>query len=181
MIFKKVDVFNTKEMKHTALSIFVFASIFTVVAAPALAATISLSNGGVGQVATNPSQFGIAVCNDGASALAQGVPVTVSTNGQTVALSSANSIAVGSCGYTYLSYSQFGMQAGQTYTVTTTIDPKHTVTSNTNNSAEYSVTVPAQQAAAGPQPDGLTANAAVQFTNPLTAFWNWLMNLFGAH
>lgn len=152
------------------------------IAALALAAGVTLTNGGLGQVAGNTQSFGVAVCNGGASAVSQSVPVTVSSNGQTATVSSAAPIAAGVCTYSYVNYGALGMAAGQAYSVSVTIDPNKTVISNSNNQATYSVTVPpATVAAANPgattastQPTSFLATIGAAFANFFTA----LKNLF---
>jgi hypothetical protein len=136
------------------------------------AASLVLTNGGLGQVASNPSQFGVAVCDGGSAAVSQSVPVTVTANGQTATLSSANSIAIGACQYSYVSYSQFNLQAGQTYPVAVSI--------NGGAQANYSMTVPGGTTAAAtqPAPTANTADVNAQSGNIFTAFWHWFVNLF---
>ena len=68
------------------------------------------------------------------------------------------------------------MKAWQTYSANVTINLKHTVISNSDNAASYSVSVPSQ---AGNNAN-LTANAKSQFANPFIAAWNWFMGLLGS-
>jgi hypothetical protein len=143
----------------------------------AMAASLTLTNGGLGQAAANPQEFGVAVCA-GNSALTQSVPVTVSVGSQSATVSSAASIAAGSCEYTYLPYSQLAMQAGQTYTVNVTVDPQHTISANSNNETAYGVTVPTQPVAETAQSKNLTADVASQFPNPFTVVWGWITGFF---
>jgi hypothetical protein len=144
--------------------------------AASFAAGVVLTNGGLGQVASNPSQFGVAVCNGGFATVSQSVPVSIAVNGQTATISSAASIAPGACQYSYVSYDQLGMQAGQTYSATATIDPQASLISNTDNQATYSVTVPGTLAVATqPAP---TADVNAQSGNIFASFWHWLVNLF---
>jgi hypothetical protein len=143
--------------------------------AATFAAGISLNNGGVGQVASNPSQFGISVCNNGSAAVTQSVPVSVSVNGQTATVQSAAPIAGGACAYAYLDYSQFGMQAGNTYSASVTIDPQKTAITNSDNQASYSVAVPG----AGAQGTAGTADVNAQSGNFFTMIFNWFAGLFG--
>lgn len=152
----------------------------TVLAIPAasFAASVTLTNGGLGQVASNPSQFGVAVCNGGTKAISQSVPVSVSVNGQTANISSTASIAAGSCQYSYVPYSELDMQAGKTYSVSATIDPQKTLITNSNNQATYSVTVPGAQSAATQPEMANTADVNAQSGNIFTAFWGWLTRLF---
>jgi hypothetical protein len=71
------------------------------------------------------------------------------------------------------------MQAGQTYSVSVTIDPTHSVISNTNNQATYSVTVPATAtAAATTTTNNGTANVNAQSGNFFTAILHWFESLF---
>lgn len=149
--------------------------IFLAVLVPAVsvAASITLTNGGLGQVASNPSQFGVAVCNGGSVAITQSVPVTVSVNGQVANISSAPSIAVGACEYSYIPYSQLDMQVGQTYSAIVTIN------NNANGQATYSVTVPGAPSAAAAKPSAAnTADVNAQSGNIFTSFWNWLTHLW---
>jgi CARDB len=156
-------------MKKTFATIVAFSAILFLPTLSAFAAGITLTNGGLGQAASTPNQFGVAVCNTGATALSQSVPVSVTVNGQSQTISSASSIAVGACAYAYLPYSQFNMQPGTSYTAQVVIDPGATVISNTNNSASYSITVPGTPA---------TADVSAQSGNIFIAFWNWFKGLF---
>jgi hypothetical protein len=141
----------------------------------ALAAGLTLTNGGLGQTAANPQQFGVAVCAGSGQALSASVPLTVTVGSQSATITSASSITAGACQYSYIPYSQLNMQSGQTYSVNVTIDPQHTLISNSNNTATYSVTVPSQVAAGN---NNLTADASNQLSNPFMAVWNWFIGLF---
>ena len=163
---------NMKRLTVSALGLLAVA-----LPALSLAASITLTNGGLGQIAGNTAEFGIAVCNGGATALSASVPVSVTANGVNASVSSASSIAPGACAYTYLPYSQFNMQAGETYTVAVAIDPNHTAITNANNETSYSVTVPSAAQASQDMQAG-TADVSAQSGNIFTAFWNWLVHLF---
>lgn len=167
--------------KHQAivagLSVVAFA-----MAGVAFAATGSiLTNGGVGQVAGNSQSFGVAVCNGGTTATSLAVPVLVSANGASVTASSEPSIQPDACAYTYVDYSQFGMTAGQTYSVVATIDPGHTVIKNSDNAATYTVTMPSAQMAAAAG-DNTVADQSTNFLATIGAafvnFFASLRNLF---
>jgi hypothetical protein len=159
-----------KNMKGLVISAVGFLAV--VLPALSLAAGVTLTNGGLGQVAGNASSFGVAVCDGGKSALTASVPVSVTANGVSISTNSASNIAAGACEYTYVPYSQFNMQAGNTYTVNVTIDSNHATITNTNNQTSYSVTVPSSATAAG------TADVSAQSGNIFTSFWHWLTNLF---
>lgn len=133
-----------------------------------MAAGVSLVNGGLGQAAGDTNDFGVAVCNHGAQAVAQSVLVSVTANNTTKSVSSAPSISAGACAYSYLPYREFGMAAGKTYAVSVTVDPQQTVTKSDTTS--YSVTVP------GAAQTSQTAN--VSANNPFSAIWNWFTGLF---
>lgn len=141
-----------------------------------MAATSDLTNGGLGQSAGNMQSFGVAVCNSGGKATTQSVQISVTANGETVTIPSAASIKPGACAYSYLDYSQLGMQTGGTYTVTATLDTSHVAT--------YSVTVPG----GNPKPVAVagtnanvkgTANVNAQSGNFFTDIANWFSALFG--
>lgn len=153
-------------------------SVAVAYAGIAFAAGINLYNGGLGQVASNPSQFGVAICNGGKATVAQSVPVAVAVNGQTMTLSSPSSIAASACSYIYSNYSQFGMQAGKSYSVAVTIDPQHTAITNSNNQATYSVQVPSATVGAQTANGADTADVNSQSGNIFIGFWNWLRSLF---
>jgi hypothetical protein len=162
-------------MKKTTAIFFGFAAIILGASATlAFAAGLTLTNGGLGQTTANLQQFGVAVCAGSGQALTTSVPMTVTVGSQSANISSASSIAAGTCQYTYIPYSQFGMQSGQTYSVNVVIDPHQTAISNSNNSATYSVTVPNQSAAN----KNLTADASGQLSNPIAWLWNWFIGLF---
>ena len=147
----------------------------------AFAASVVLTNGGLGQIAGNTQSFGLAVCNGGAVTIAQSVPILVSVNGTTATITSAASIAPGVCEYSYANYNQLGMVAGQTYSVNTTIDPNRTLISNSNNQATYSITVPAAQTAAVTT-GGNTTTGSTNFLGSIgaifTNFFAAIRNLF---
>jgi hypothetical protein len=164
-------------MKQTIIKISTIAGFLFFAAGTSFAASMTLSNGGLGQVATKPSQFGVAVCNKSGTDLAQAVPIIVTTNGESATISSVATIQAGTCSYSYLPYSQLGMTAGQTYSVNVIVDPQHSVSSNSDNATVYTVTVPAQTTAAQPSAN-LTANISSQFPNPLVAVWDWLGSLY---
>lgn len=163
-------------MKQSIARIFGFSILLLAPMVPAFAASVVLTNGGLGQVAGNTQSFGIAVCNKGTQALGQSVPLSVSAAGQVAAIESTAPTPAGSCSYTYVNYSQFGMTAGQTYTVTVTIDPQHTLTSNANNQATYDVTVPGTSA----QAETETQTAASGNNNLLAYLGSVLVNFFSA-
>lgn len=168
-------------MKQTLIKASATTGLFLFAAGTSFAATLTLTNGGLGQVAAQPQQFGVAVCAGATQGLSQSVPVVVTANGKSQTVSSAASVAAGSCEYSYLSYNSFDMQAGNTYSVDVTVDPQHSVSSNANNETAYSVTVPgqaAQAAAVTAQNGNLTANISSQFSNPLVTLWNWLGDLY---
>jgi hypothetical protein len=166
-------------MKKNA-SLFVgFFAILVVGASPSFAASISLnlSNGGLGQSASNPRQFGVAVCNKSGTAITSSVPVSISVGGKSATISSAASIASGQCQYSYVDYAQFDMQPGQTYSVDVAINSQSGAISGASNEAVYSVTVPAQTTAVVNN-NNLTANASAQLSNPFSVVWNWITGLF---
>lgn len=156
-----------------SLIVFLGLSVFAFPATIVFAASRPvLTNGGLGQVAANPDSFGVAVCNGGTQTLTQSVPVSVTTNGQTASVSSAASIKAGGCEYSYLAYSQLGMQAGGTYSVTVTIDSK--------DKATYDITIPSSPVAVAPvaTPVQATANVSDQSGNFFSTIFNWFANLF---
>jgi|GEM_PF-2437709 hypothetical protein len=164
-------------MKKTTAFLFGISAVLLGASANlSLAAGVALTNGGLGQIANSPQQFGIAVCNGGAQALTNSVPVAVVVGDKNATIPSASSIAPKQCAYSYAPYSQFDMQPGQTYSVNVAIDPQHSVITNTDNQATYSVTVPSQEAATNGA--GLTADASDQLSNPFAAVWNWFVGLF---
>jgi len=148
-------------------------------ASVSLAAGAILRNGGLGQIAGNIQNFGVAACNGGTKAVSQSVPISVVSNGATVGILSASPIGAGACTYSYLSYSQFGMQAGKTYPVTVTIDPAHTLATNKDNQTIYSVTVPGVPAASAESADQAkaTADANAQSGSFFSMMGNWLTGL----
>ncbi len=162
-------------MKKILISLASFSALFAVSAMPSFAATFILMNGGLGQAVSNPQQFGVAVCNNSGQTLSAAVPVAVTVGSESATVSAPAPITAGNCQYAYVSYSQLGMQAGTTYTVSVVIDPQHTVSSNAD-ATTYSATVPTQVAVGNN--GSLTANAGAQLSNPLMAVWNWLVHLF---
>jgi hypothetical protein len=114
--------------------------------APAFAASgVALVNSGLGQKSGDVANFGVAVCNNGSQDLVQSVPIVVTANGQTNAVSSPSLLKAGSCNYSYLSYASFNMASGQTYQATVTIDPNRIAATNSDTKATYNVTVPSGQ------------------------------------
>jgi hypothetical protein len=103
----------------------------------ASAAGVILTNGGFGQRSGETAHFGFAVCNGGTVAFSGNVPVTVSANNITQTITVASSIPVASCTYSYLPYATFNMVPGYTYSVSVTIDPQHSVITNTDNQITY--------------------------------------------
>lgn len=164
---------NTKILMVSALGL-----AAAVVPAMLFAANMTLVNGGLGQIASQPTSFGVSVCNQSATALTMPVAILVTTNGKSATVNSVAPIAPGACEYSYLPYSELGMTAGNTYSVIVTIDPNHTVISNTTTqTATYSVTVPGTQTAqvnAGNE----TANVNAQSGNFFSAIWSWIVGLF---
>lgn len=110
---------------------------------PALAASaVVLGHAGIGQKAGDTANFGVAICDNGTQATAGAVPFAVTANGKTVSATVSGPLAAGACQYTYLAYSSFGMTSGSSYSVTVTIDPNQTVTTNVAAPANYMLTVP---------------------------------------
>lgn len=161
---------NMKNMKVLALS--AVGLLAVVLPALSLAAGYTLTNGGLGQIAGNTANFGVAVCNGGKTATTASVPMAVTANGVGITTNSASNIAAGACAYTYLPYSEFNMQAGKAYDVSVAIDPNHTAITNTNNQTSYTVTVPSSTGNAG------TADVNAQSGNLIMKFWSWLTKLF---
>ncbi len=131
---------------------------------PASVATLNLTNGGLGQVAANPQQFGVAVCDNDSQPLTDVVPIHIVVGDQTAVIDSTSSIASGQCEYSYIPYTQFGMEGGKTYAVDVTVSDDHTT---------YSVTVP-------PQPNNatsLTANISNSISGLFSGIWNWVVGL----
>jgi hypothetical protein len=119
------------------------ATSFLVAITPALAApAVLLQHAGVGQKAGDTANFGVAICNNGTQSVPGATPFQVTANGKAVNATVAGPLAAGACKYTYLAYSSFGMTVGNTYSVVVSIDPSHTVTTNTDAPATYSITVP---------------------------------------
>jgi hypothetical protein len=169
-----LSLLTNKSMKNS-LKTLVVASTFVLSAVSVFAAgAASLYNGGLGQAAAKPDNFGVAVCNRDANDSTQSVPVLVAANGRTETISSAASIAAGKCEYTYLAYSDLGMQVGSNYSVTVTVN------NNTADQAVYDITVPTATVAIGVGgANPATANVDQQSGNILTAIWHWFIGLFG--
>lgn len=151
---------------------------FSAVALPAAAfaagaGTPNLYNGGFGQIAGNTQDFGVAVCNGGAATVTQAVPVSVAVGGQTANILSPAPLKPGACAYSYLTYSQLGMQAGASYSVTVTV--------NGASQAVYRITVPGGAAAGAATLNAAngTANANAQFGDFFTMMQNWFKGMFG--
>ena len=141
-------------------------------------AGVNLLNGGFGQAVNDPQNFGVAVCNSGAEILADAVPLSVTVGEHTILTSSVNNLAPSKCEYTYLPYAQAGMETGQTYSVTVTIDSNHTIISSTDNQTTYSITVPGAPVARVAGNDSGTANASAQFGNFFSMLTNWFGGFF---
>lgn len=109
------------------------AALFALTASTAFASAPTLVNGGFGQRTTDESTFGFAICNQGTEDLTAPTPVSVAANGVTVSAQSASPIAAGACGYTYLSYDQFNMIGGHTYSIQVDV---------AGNTQTYTATVP---------------------------------------
>lgn len=163
-------------MKKLVAFILSFATL--VLPAVSFAAGINLYNGGFGQIAGDTQNFGVAVCNGGEKTVDQPALVSVAVAGQTAAVLSASPLPQGSCGYSYLNYSQLGMQAGGTYSVTATIDPGHTLISNSNNQAVYRITVPRNLTITIPASNE-TAIVNTQSGDFFTMLANWFTNIWG--
>lgn len=166
---------NTKVLTLSALAL-----AAAVIPAMSFAAGMTLVNGGLGEVASQPSSFGVSICNQGATALTTPVPVLVTSNGESATVNSMAPIAPGACAYSYLAYGQLGMTAGNTYSVIVTIDPNDTVIANTTaQTASYSVTVPGTQTAQTQNAGDMgTANVNAQSGNFFSAIWGWFVGLF---
>jgi hypothetical protein len=67
------------------------------------------------------------------------------------------------------------MAAGQSYTVTVTIDPNHTIATNTDNQASYSIMVPGVAASTT-----VTAQATHQHSNFVATIGSLFANFFTA-
>ena len=170
-----LNTFNDNPVKKIFLVPASFCLFLLMAPSASFAASIDIINGGIGQVSSNPQQFGVAVCNEGDETLTSALPITVTVADQTVTTSSTAPIDAGQCLYTYLDYSQFNMQPSQTYSVDVVIDPQHTVVSNTNNEATYSVIAPSQLAVA--KNINLMADAVGILSAPFAAFWNFILSL----
>ncbi|MDE2018867.1 MAG: hypothetical protein KGJ13_00805 [Patescibacteria group bacterium] len=110
---------------------------------PALAAVpgVQLGHGGIGQKAGDTTDFGVAICNNGAQTVSA-VPFAVTLNGKTVAATVDGPLSA-NCQYTYLTYSIFDVTAGNTYSATVAIDPNHILgTAAVAALATYTITVP---------------------------------------
>lgn len=164
-------------MKKNFVLLFGFLAMFVMSLNIVSAAGVSLTNGGLGQLAANTQQFGAAVCNTTTNAFTGSVPVSITVGSETIIVSTTPSISGGQCEYTYVNYSRFGMQGGQTYSVAVTIDPQHTVISNTNNEATYMITVPGVLAQSGN--GNLTATVSRNVSdNIFVIVWDWIVGLF---
>ena len=150
-------------MKNKLITTAFISAMLIGYAVPSLAATLDLTNGGLGQAAANPEQFGVAVCDKDAQPLTSAVPITIVVGGQSTTISSTDLIASGQCAYSYLPYAQLGMQGGQTYSVNVTVGDDQTT---------YSVTVP-------PQPTiSLSANISNNISWLFSGIWSWFVGLF---
>jgi hypothetical protein len=129
-------------MKNTTLLIVGTALMIETTIFPALAASNVLVNSGLGQKAGDVTSFGVAICNKGTQALGS-APVTVTGNSHSLTVMTG-ALSQGSCGYSYIAYSDLGMTSGKTYLVVVTIDPNHTVVGDADQ-ATYTVTVPSGQ------------------------------------
>jgi hypothetical protein len=133
---------DMKAFKGIAMSA-LLVLIGVAVATSASAASVTLTNGGFGQRNNDANSFGFAVCNGSATSFSGRVPVVVTANGITQTVSFTSSLAPSACSYTYLSYATFNMVSGKTYSISVTIDPQHSLVTNTNNRATYaSIMVP---------------------------------------
>ena len=151
-----------------------FSAIALSAAVAFAAAGTGLYNGGLGQVAGNTQSFGVAVCNGGAKALTQPVPVSIMVNGLAITTISASPIAAGSCAYSYVAYSSFQMSPGKAYQVAVAIG-------SSKQPATYLITVPTNTAATAPVVHGAdqTANANTQSGDFFSIMGNWLKGLLG--
>ena len=105
----------------------------------------NFAHNGLGQRVADPTRFGISVCNMGDTAPTRDVSISVQSNGQTASwMRSKADFAPGTCEYEYLSYNRFGMQPGNSYTVTVRADPENGVaeSSESDNVAIYTGIVP---------------------------------------
>ena len=156
-------------MKHLLLKAIGVSALILPLATTFAAGT--LTNGGLGQSAADTANFGVAVCNQGASAVTDVVPLTVTANGITAEAESLAPLNANSCGYTYLSYDQFNMQAGQTYDVSVAIQD--------GAPDSYSITAPgAASDAAQSDAAQQTATVTTQSGNVFSNIWNWFIHLF---
>lgn len=153
------------------------AAVIAVSVLPAFAASgVVLSNGGIGQRVSDPSNFGIAICNKGSKSLAQAVPLWITANGKSATINSAAPIAAGSCGYSYASYASLSLAAGNTYTVSVIIDPdKSVVGAGTNTQANYTITVPG--VAASPTANATDPNSRAALMAQISSMTNLLQQL----
>ncbi|HVM76758.1 MAG TPA: hypothetical protein VMU07_01240 [Candidatus Paceibacterota bacterium] len=108
-------------MKNITMGVVVAVAAVIVMVAPAMAAA-NLTSGSIGQRASDASTFGIAVCNNGATAQNSSVPVSITANGTAVSISSAAPIKPGACSYSYVSYASFHMIGGRTYSVQVSVN-----------------------------------------------------------
>jgi len=152
---------------------------FLAAAIPALAATtgIALRHAGIGQKAGDTANFGVAICNNGTQTISGSTPFTVTANGHTANVVVVGPLAGGSCKYTYLAYSSFGMAAGATYSVNVSIDPSHTVTSNVDAPAVYSLKVPGQVLGASAVSDAERQSMLDQLASMAAILHNLLVKL----
>ena len=150
-------------MKNTVVALSFFSALLIGYLSTSTALALDLTNGGLGQAAANPQQFGVAVCDNDAQTLTSAVPINITVGDQSTTISSAASIASGQCEYSYLPYSQLGMQGGQTYSVNVTVGDDETT---------YNVTVP-------PQPTvSLSADISKNVSGLISKIWNWFVGLF---
>ncbi len=84
-------------MKYSFIAAFTALALLT--PALSLAAGVVLSNGGFGQAAGNPQNFGVAVCNHGTETVTQSVPVSVTVGDRSTSIMSGAPIKAGTCSY----------------------------------------------------------------------------------
>jgi len=161
-----------KSMKNIVTASLVFGVVFAAGVAVAGAATkAGLVSGGVGQVVNDMQAFQVAICNHGAQASKNAVPVTMSANGANAVISSAAAIGAGECQYAPVSYAALNLAAGGTYSIAVQVGA---------NTETYSITVPGGTASTGASGTHAanTAEAAAQGGNIFTSIWNWIASLF---
>ncbi len=163
-------------MKYSFIAAFTALALLT--PALSLAAGVVLSNGGFGQAAGNPQNFGVAVCNHGTETVTQSVPVSVTVGDRSTSIMSGAPIKAGSCSYSYLPYAPLAMEAGHTYIVAVAVDPNHSIITNTDNQVSYDVTVPNSPSAAAGASSAQSANVNAQSGNFFTMLLDWLSRLF---